>query len=114
MHIILMVLLLVVDLLCMLLIDSRLSVSKLTSLLLLLIHEGLVACGIQQHALRVIVSACLHLLIVLISSEFQLLFKLVLDLILGSFKLLNLTSDLQLLGRKLFMKLLDLLLLVIC
>ena len=93
-----MVLLLIVHLLCVLLIDSRLRVSKFTSLLLLLVHEGLVARCVLQHALRVLVSACLHLLVIFFSAELQLLLKLVFDLILGGLELFNLAPDLQLLS----------------
>lgn len=82
----------------MLLIDSRLSVAEFSSFLLLLLEQSLVARSIQQHSLRVFVSACLHLLVIVFSAKLQLLFKLVFNLILGCLELFDFAPDLQLLS----------------
>ena len=95
---ILVVLLLLVDLFCVLFIDCSLSITELPSFLLLLLLESLVARGILKHALRILIASSLELLMILLLLNFQLLFKLVFNLILVSIKLFNLAADHQLLA----------------
>ena len=95
---ILVVLLLLVDLFSMLFIDCSLSITELPGFLLLLFLESLVARGILKHALRVLIASSLELLMILLLLNFQLLFKLVFNLILVGFELFNLAADHQLLA----------------
>ena len=77
----------------MLLVNGSLSITEPASLLLLLVLESLVASRILKHALRVLISASLKLLMVLFSLDFESLVKLFLDLVFASFKLLDFTTN---------------------
>ena len=110
---VLMVLLLLVHLLGVFLVDCSLGISKLSSFLLLLLLEGLVASCVFQHALRVLIPSCFKLLVVFLCLELQLLLELVFNLVLACLELLNFASDHQLLTGQLLVKLLDFIFLIV-
>ena len=64
---VLMIFLLFIDLLSMLLVDGSLSVTELSTFLLLLFLQGLISSSIFEHALRVLISSCLKLLMIFFS-----------------------------------------------
>ena len=82
-HIILVRLVLVIDLFCMVLVDGCLSIAELSGLLLLLLLESLVAGRVFEHTLRVLVPACLNLLLVFLLQVLELLLKVLHDLVLA-------------------------------
>ena len=84
-HRILMVFLLLVDLLRVILIDCSLRVAELSCLLLLLLLQGLVSRSVFKHALRVLVSSRLELLVVFIILHLLLFDELILDLVFACF-----------------------------
>ena len=96
-HVILVSLVLVVDLLCMVLVDGSLSIAELSCLLLLLLLESLVAGRVLEHALRVLVPACLDLLLVFLLQVLELLLEVLHDLVLASLQIFRPASNLQLL-----------------
>ena len=75
--------------------------------LLLLLLKCLVAGCILEHALRVLIPVSLQLLMVLLLLHLELLEEVFLDLILARLQVLSPASDLELLGRELFVQLLD-------
>ena len=96
-HVILVSLVLVVDLLCMVLVDGSLSIAELSGLLLLLLLESLVAGRVLEHALRVLVPARLDLLLVFLLQVLELLLEVLHDLVLARLQILRSASNLQLL-----------------
>ena len=96
-HVILVSLMLVVDLLCMVLVDGSLSIAELSGLLLLLLLESLVAGRVLKHALRVLVPARLDLLLVFLLQVLELLLEVLHDLVLARLQILRSTTNLQLL-----------------
>ena len=84
-HCSLMVELLLVDLLRVILIDGSLRVAELSRLLLLLLLQSLVPRSVFEHALRVLVSTRLELLMVFIILHLLLFDELILDLVLACF-----------------------------
>ena len=84
-HCSLMVELLLVDLLRVILIDGSLRVAELSRLLLLLLLQSLVPRSVFEHALRVLVSARLELLMVFIILHLLLFDELILDLVFACF-----------------------------
>ena len=100
-HQVLVRLVLVVDLLSVVLVDGCLRVAELSGLLLLLLLEGLVARRILQHALRVLVTPGLHLLVVFLLQVLQLPLEVLHDLVLARLQVLGPAADLELLGREL-------------
>ena len=78
----------------------------------MLLLEGLVTSSILKHTLRVLISAGLELLVVLLCLHLELLLELILDLVLAGLELLNLAANRQCLTGQSLIKLLDLLFLL--
>ena len=111
-HVSLVFLLHLVDLFGMVLKNCGLSITELSRFLLLLLLQCLVTGCILEHSLRVLISVGLQLLMVLLFLHFELLEEVFLDLILARLQIFGPASDLELLGRKLLVQLLDHLLLL--
>ena len=89
------VLLLAAHLLLMLVEDGLLGTAVAPSLVLLQLLQSLILCGVFQHPLRVLVAASLDFLVVLLGLLPELLLKLILDLALAGFQLLDLAPNHQ-------------------
>ena len=97
----------------MLLVDLCLTLAEFPRFVLLRFLHRLVAGGVFKHSLRVVVSARLQLLMVLLGLRAQLFLKLIFDLVLARHELLNLTLHHERLAGKLLFKLFDLVDLVV-
>ena len=84
-HVVLMSLLLIIDFHSVIFVDGSLGIAELSCLLRLLLLEGLIACGILEHALRVLIAFGVEDLMVLFVLHLLLLLKLFLNLVLTSF-----------------------------
>ena len=89
-------LVLLVDLLSMLFVDGGLGIAELPFLLQLLLLKSLIPSSILKHSLRVFVTASFHLGLVLIVLHFQLLVKLLLNLVLSALHLIDLSPNVML------------------